>query len=261
MAFFFYVPAYPLFLEPLPWQTEGQWYVSDALGGQVKAMLLLKYLRAPDYIKYYMLPNLQAQYPDTHIVETNDRPDLVERIKDPAATEQSGADAILAQTREGVSYRIGVEVLIGRIVQSGPGYQLGVWWAAMSGFETKEDLFKETERLYTTLMPTVMVNPQWLTRELNAMQSRWNTLQGYYQRVAEMQNRVFLDSGSGWEQRLIDALGGTMEVRNTQNPEETYDVPIGPDMNYWWVKGNELVATKTPDSPGIGYNPAEEVKP
>lgn len=93
------------------------------------------------------------------------------------------------------------------------------------------------------------------------MAKRWNILQGYYQRVAEMQDRIFMDTGSEWEQRLINALGGTMEVRNPQNPGENYNVPIGPDMHYWWIKGSELVATDIDEPPGIDYILLEEVNP
>jgi hypothetical protein len=259
---FFSYPAPYLFIEPssslqmLGYFEGGQFNMGPGL----KPAPVIHYHSAREYIQNIIFPQLTDQYPETQILTIQDRSDLLEVYRDPVATEQSVADALIKFDYGGRTLQVGYVVITYRVwIQMA---DFGAWTVSLMGCQAPKDKFDSVARIYSQILPTFRMNPQWVRAEIAGRAQRQALIRSTYQRIIDMDYRMWQEESRvreriarGW----INALGGTQEMEDPETGER-YMVPYGPDLNHFWIKGTETVATQLDEAPDIGFTRLREVR-
>lgn len=216
--------------------------------------LILRYHDSREFINGLWLPMARKQFPDIVVTSLQDAPELARTYGEPNATESTAATATASFTSKGKAMKAGVTAVTDRII-TGP--ENGIWICRDLGVLASREKFSQVSRLFSLMLSTLRVNPEWIKAEMAGRIERRGRIHETTERLIAMDYRMFKEEqesrariGQGW----MDALGGTQTLRNPSTGE-TYRVPYAPGLNYFWGDtGGNVVGTEVNASPGMGFS-------
>ena len=219
---FFSYPAPYLFIELSSFLRslgyfEGSQY---SAGPGLKPAFVIHYHSAIEYIQNILFPQLGSQYPGAQILSLEERPDLLEVYRDPVATEQSVADALITINYGGKTLKIGYVVIIYRVWAQVA--DLGTWTVSLMGCQAPEERFDSVNRVYSQILRTFRMNPEWVKAELAGRSQRQALIRSTCQRIIDMDYRMWQEESQARERIArgwINALGGTQEMEDPETGE------------------------------------------
>jgi hypothetical protein len=162
-----------------------------------------------------------------------------------------GADGLISYSSGGTTYKLGVEVGVTQILASVYGLTPEVWSGLVLGVSAPENQFDSAASAFSSvIVPSVSVNPQWVTSELQAGAQASQMIFAWNQRIQQNQYNAFVDQsnsqaavGRAWG----DALGGVQEyVDPTDSSQYTLPYTAG---DYYYHVGDTFYPTNTDSAP------------
>lgn len=182
-----------------------------ALGFQ---FFLLRYHPPRDYIANILLLGLRQQYPDAHIVEIADLPEVAKTYKDPSATNAEAASAVIAFTDGNTPMKAGYTVWTDYF--AGPEGS-AAWVARIIGVIAPEAEFQTTIRFLAWALGSLRIAPAWLQAEIQGSATRRAMVRATANKIREMEYKMFTEErninlkiGGNW----MEALGPNVHTRD-----------------------------------------------
>ena len=182
-------------------------------------------------------PIVNTIHSDVSIEKIINDPSLVNRVLTLGSGQNTGAEAVFTYTDQGVQYEYLLQVVVTRFIITvpGSGFTWYSWTTYFWGYTAPKSDFQKVGKLFSMIIPTVKVNPQWLQAEIQRLTHATQLIAQHNERMIQMDYAMFraqeqsqFTTGQGW----IDSLGGVKEIVNPDNAQDTYKVPI--DYTYYW---------------------------
>jgi hypothetical protein len=204
---------------------------------------VFSYRSAADYVKEFIVPELQKNSEDVQILNMTNYPTPSYYYLS-GNTQASAVSAILSFTKGGEQYIGGI-----RLVTAGPGL---VWFVDFQAAVAPKDDFQKVSDLASMILPTTRYNLQWAQNEIVQKEARTGIrvdLQKYLENSIDQRFATRESTTDITSQAWSEAMLGTTQAEDPDTGT-TYTVPN--NFQYWWVDphGN-LVGTTTDTNPNI----------
>jgi len=229
-----HLPQTPYFFTPHPMVPirEGDWYHAGDQWG-IQPYLVLRYLPGTEFIRSYVLPQMQRGRPDLRLAGAGNRPDLA-TTSDAAIARKvahgsaDGGEAEYVWTGPGgVAMRGRIVVLT--ILVPGLSGAPGLWLASpLLLAEAPASRFNEAVAVLTTMYASLRPDARWKAAELKGARDRWRI-------ILQTQKQLFNTFEETMQRRQDAALHAAEEwdttIRYTFAGSSDYGsyVPIGDD--------------------------------
>jgi len=216
--------------------TEGTYY--DPSNGLAKPMLIKKYTEAGDFLNEYV----QQLNVGANVVETIDRPDLINQNPNSLITKQSAAE--ITYVANELRYKLIAYIYL--MEYSGTG----IWAATLFGYYSPENLFNETEYLVLQSQESFKVNPQWAAKEAQEINKRAGVISSTQNSVSDTISSSF-EYRTNSQDRINEEWSKTiLGVEEVYNPETGDTRYVDSGAKYYWMDNrNNIYGTEIDESP------------
>lgn len=242
---FVYISPYAMYTTPnaiLDYAgfTEGTYY--DVSGGLARPMLVKRYMDARQYLQEY-LDQLNVR---TEVVETIDRPDLINSDPGSLITQQSAAEMTYLSNSGPNQLENKVIVYIYLVETGGTG----IWVANFFGYYSPESLFNETEYLVLKSVETFKVDATWAAREAREVNKRLGIISSTQESISDTIASVFEYRSETMDRLNDDWSKAILGVEEVYDPDTGDRYIVDSGSRYYWIdyQGN-IYGTDTYESP------------
>jgi len=241
---FFYISPYGAYVTPSDLLTfagfsEGAYY--DPSGGISYPMVVKNYTGAGEFLNEYV-----QQLEGAQVLETVDRPDLINQNPIVLITQQSAAE-ITYTTGSGASKLKNKLIAYNYLIE---GFGIGIWTSSLFGYSSPESLFDETDFLVLKSSESFRVNPEWAAREAQAMNERAGAISETQNSVSDTISSTFEYRSESQDRINSEWSKTTLGVEEVYNPETGNTRYVDSGSKYYWMDNqNNIYGTETDENP------------
>jgi hypothetical protein len=254
-AISYFAPLPPLFAEPnevlsMAGFLEGSRY--NPSYGAAQDMIVYHYLPGQSYIKQWLLPQIKQNYPDTKILSSRDRPDLLKSVPPIPWLEvsQDCAEAVIEGTVEGTKVK-GKIIVFTQLIRP-PGMRSGMWQANVLLYNAPPKKLEQLEAIANKMKDTFRVDPAWSLREAQEQIRRSQIISQSADAVARIIRQTYENRSAALDEisrKWSNAILGRVDLVDPETGEVNWGVPSG--SNYYWKQGDVIIGTETYQRPTI----------
>jgi len=254
-AISYYAPLPPLFAEPnetlsMAGFIEGSRY--NPSYGVAQDMIVYHYLPGQSYIREWLLPQIRQYYPDTKILSSRDRPDMLKSLPQIPwfDVSQSCAEAEVEGTVEGTKVK-GKIIVFTQLIRP-PGMSSGIWLANVLLYNAPSQKLEQLEAIANKMNDTFRVDPAWALREAQEQIKRSQIISQSADDVARIIRQTYEKRSAVMDEisrKWSNAILGKVDLVDSETGEINWGVPSG--SNYYWRQGDLIIGTEIHERPSI----------
>jgi len=254
-AISYYAPLPPVFIEPCPTLsmagfTEGSRY--NPSYGVAQDMIVYHYLPGQSYIREWLFPQIKQNYPDTKILSSRDRPDLLKSLPQIPwlRVSQSCAEAVIEGTVERT--KVKGKIIVFTQLSIPPGMSSGIWLANVLLYNAPLPELEQLEEIVNKMNDTFRVDPAWSLREAQEQIKRSQIISRSADDVARIIRQTYEKRSAVMDEisrKWSNAILGKVDLVDPQTGRIDWGVPSG--SNYYWRQGDLIIGTEIHERPSI----------
>ncbi|MFQ6067517.1 MAG: hypothetical protein ACE5K3_09605 [bacterium] len=255
VAISYYAPLPPLFAEPsevlsMAGFLEGSRY--NPSYGAAQDMIVYHYLPGQSYIREWLLPQIKQNYPDTKIVSSRDRPDLLKGAPQIPWLEVSRACAEAAVEGTVSGTKVKGKITVFTQLTRPPGMPSGMWQANVLIYNAPPQELEQLEAIANKMNDTFRVDPAWALREAQEQIKRSRIISHSADEVARIIRQTYENRSATLDEisrKWSNAILGRVDLVDPETGEIDWGVPSG--SNYYWKQGDVIIGTEIYQRPTI----------